>query len=95
MFVIVDAFNRPLDNIRKAVKSNNPKILVKMNNYLRNLFVYFENVLHPASGWADGGADKRKRKSRKTGTFQASPECYNIRGGAYKKQDKQRRNPAP
>lgn len=66
-----------------------------MNTYLRNLFVYFENVLHPASGWSDNSADKRKRRSRKSGSMQASPECINIRGGFLKKQDKLRRNPAP
>ena len=66
-----------------------------MNTYLRNLFVYFENVLHPASGMADASGDKRKRRSQKSGTLQASPECFNIRGGVIKKQDKLRRNPAP
>ena len=66
-----------------------------MNNYLRSLFVYFENVLHPASGWSETNGDKRKRKTRKASSLQASPECFNIRGGAAKKQDKQRRNPAP
>jgi hypothetical protein len=87
--------NSSLHNARSELKSNNPKILRKMN-YLRNLFVYFENVLHPASGWSDGNADKRKRKGRRSGSLQASPECFNIRGGnVMKKQDKQRRNPAP
>jgi len=66
-----------------------------MTSYLRNLIVYFENVLHPASGWSDNGADKRKRRNKKSGSLSASPECYNIRGGVLKKQDKQRRNPAP
>jgi hypothetical protein len=66
-----------------------------MNTYLRNLIVYFENVLHPASGWSDASADKRKRRNKKGGSLQASPECFNIRGGILKKQDKLRRNPAP
>lgn len=66
-----------------------------MHTYLRNLFVYFENVLHPASGGSDSNPEKRKRKSKKNGGLQASPECYNIRGGSAKKQDKLRRNPAP
>ena len=66
-----------------------------MTNYLRNLIVYFENVLHPASGSSEANADKRKRRTRKGGSLQASPECFNIRGGALKKQDKLRRNPAP
>ncbi|MFL5740374.1 MAG: hypothetical protein ACJ75B_09170 [Flavisolibacter sp.] len=66
-----------------------------MNNYLRSLFVYFENVLHPASGWSDGNTDKRKRKAKKSGSLQMSPECFNIRGTVSKKQDKLRRNPAP
>lgn len=68
---------------------------MKMNIYLRNLFVYFENVLHPASGWSDGNPEKRKRKTKRTSTLQVSPECFNIRGGTAKKQDKLRRNPAP
>ena len=64
-----------------------------MNIYLRHLFVYFENVLHPAAGWADN-AEKRKRKAKKNDQYQASPESYNIRSGSIKK-DKLRRNPAP
>jgi hypothetical protein len=63
--------------------------------YLRNLIVYFENVLHPASGWSDQQSEKRKRKSKRAGMLQASPECVNIRGGVSKKQEKLRRNPAP
>jgi hypothetical protein len=65
-----------------------------MNNYLRSLFDYFENVLHPASGWSDN-AEKRKRKTRKNGSMQASPDSFNTRAGVSKKQDKLRRNPAP
>lgn len=64
-------------------------------NYLRNLFIYFENVLHPASGWSDGNAAKKKRTSKKNNSAQASPESYNLRGGVIKKQDKVRRSPAP
>lgn len=63
-------------------------------NYLRNLFIYFENVLHPASGWSDGNVIKRKRNSQKNTSSQTSPECYNLRG-VVKKQDKARRSPAP
>ena len=67
-----------------------------MNARLRSLFVYFENVLHPAAGWLDGSSEKKKRRSRKNEASQfVSPECFNIRGGAAKKQDKLRRNPAP
>jgi hypothetical protein len=61
---------------------------------LRNLFIYFENVLHPASGWSDNSA-KKKRVSKKESSSQASPECFNLRGGVSKKQDKIRRSPAP
>jgi hypothetical protein len=64
-----------------------------MNTYLRSLFVYFENVLHPASGWSDV-SEKRKRKSRSNSAITFTPEAYNVRG-ALKKQDKLRRNPAP
>ena len=64
-------------------------------NYLRSLITYFENVLHPASGWSDGNSAKRKRISRKVSTSQTSPECVNLRGGVMKKQDKVRRSPAP
>jgi len=47
-------------------------------NYLRNLFIYFENVLHPASGWSDTSSTKRKRISTKTNYLQNSPECFNL-----------------
>ncbi len=63
-------------------------------NYLRHLFIYFENVLHPASGWSDGNSTKRKRINQKTAASQTSPECFNLRG-VMKKQDKVRRSPAP
>jgi hypothetical protein len=62
---------------------------------LRHLFIYFENVLHPASGWSDSNSLKRKRISRKINYSQTSPECFNLRGGVIKKQDKVRRSPAP
>lgn len=65
-----------------------------MSHYLRSLLTYFENVLHPASGWTDN-ASKKKRTSRKIHSTQASPECFNLRGGVVKKQDKLRRSPAP
>lgn len=64
-----------------------------MNTYLRSLFVYFENVLHPASGWSENGTEKRKKKYKKPHESN-SPESFNIRGVS-KKQDKQRLNPAP
>ena len=66
-----------------------------MNAYLHNLLVYFENVLHPAGGSSDIDADKRKRKSRKPGSLQLSPESFNIRGGVAKKQEKLSSNPTP
>lgn len=65
-----------------------------MNTYLRHLFDYFENVLHPASGWSES-VEKRKRKTRKAGSSLVSPESFNTRAGVSKKQDKSRRNPAP
>lgn len=63
-------------------------------NYLRSLITYFENVLHPASGWSDSNSIKRKRTSKKNNSLQTSPECVNLRG-VIKKQDKVRRSPAP
>ena len=65
-----------------------------MNNYLRQIFTYFENVIHPASGWSDH-QDKRKRRSIRLNELQSSPESFNIRGGNLKKQEKLRRSPAP
>jgi len=64
-------------------------------NYLRHLFIYFENVLHPASGWSDGSSTKKKRTVKSATLSQTSPECFNLRGGVVKKQDKVRRSPAP
>jgi len=64
-------------------------------NYLRSLFIYFENVLHPASGWSDGSSAKGKKIRQKNNSSKTSPECFNLRGGASKKQDKVRRSPAP
>lgn len=68
---------------------------MKMNNCLHNLFTYFDNVLHPASGWSNN-IEKRKRKTYKQADngAQSSPESFNMRAAA-KKQDKLRRNPAP
>ncbi len=68
-----------------------------MSSYIRNLFVYFESVLHPANGWADNRDEKKKRRTEKpahVSFLQPSPEGFNIRASA-KKQDKLRRNPAP
>ena len=64
-----------------------------MNAYLRNLFGYFENVLHPATGAPDN-SEKRKRRAKKNNSLQVSPDEFNIRG-VVKKQDKFRRSPAP
>ena len=65
-----------------------------MNAYLRNLFGYFENVLHPASGMSSDNSEKRKRRSKKGSGLQLSPDEFNTRG-VIKKQDKLRPNPAP
>ena len=68
-----------------------------MNICLRNLFVYFESVLHPAGGISDRQAEKKKRRTTvSVSNFmnQPSPDGYNMRAVA-KKQDKVRRNPAP
>jgi hypothetical protein len=67
-----------------------------MNSCLRSLFIYFEGVLHPASGWAEHKTEKRKRRAQKSphSSFQPSPDHFNMRASA-KKQDKSRRNPAP
>ena len=68
---------------------------MKMNIYLRNLILYFENVLHPAAGAQSNlNKSKAKRSTRKSGDLQLSPEGFNIRG-IVKKHDKLRRNPAP
>ena len=68
---------------------------LKVNTYLRSLIIYFENVLHPASGWADKSVPgKKKRKVKRSGSEAATPESFNIRG-ASKKQNKFRFNPAP
>jgi hypothetical protein len=64
-----------------------------MTSYLRNLFYYFENVIHPAGGTDETG-EKRKRRSKKSSDLQRSPDSSNIRG-TIKKQDKARLNPAP
>jgi hypothetical protein len=66
---------------------------LKMNEYLRSLISYFENVLHPATGWADKNNEKKKRKTKQLLSEQASPESINIRGA--KKEDKNRFNPVP
>ena len=63
-----------------------------MTTYLRHIFYYFENVIHPAGGTES--AEKRKRRTRKLSELQSSPDSANIRG-ASKKQDKSRLNPAP
>jgi hypothetical protein len=81
--------------VKNKLKSNNPKILTKMNTCLHSLFVYFENVLHPASGWMENKGEKKRRSQKMSNaSTQPSPECFNMRASA-KKQDKVRRNPAP
>jgi hypothetical protein len=66
-----------------------------MNTCIRSLIVYFEQVLHPASGWAERNSEKKKRRSKSIDDYSfTSPESFNTRGLA-KKQDKLRRNPAP
>lgn len=68
---------------------------LKVNTYLRSLIIYFENVLHPASGWsADKGVGKKRRRAKRSGSDAVTPESFNIRG-ASKKQNKFRFNPAP
>jgi len=69
-----------------------------MNICLRNLFVYFESVLHPAGGASERQAEKKKRRTTTVNVSnyitQPSPDGFNMRAVA-KKQDKVRRNPAP
>jgi len=64
-----------------------------MTSYLRHLFYYFENVIHPA-GHSDEAGDKGKSGFKKSGKLQSSPDSFNLRGNI-KKQDKARVNPAP
>ena len=72
-------------------------MLTRMNLCLRNLFSYFENVLHPAEGSLENNnTGKTKKKTKINGSpLYTSPESVNIRGGVIKKQDKIKRNPAP
>jgi hypothetical protein len=67
-----------------------------MNICIRNLFVYFESVLHPAGGAPEKQMEKKKRATVETSSYfnQPSPDGFNMRAVA-KKQDKVRRNPAP
>jgi len=69
-----------------------------MNICLRNLFVYFESVIHPAGGAYERQAEKKKRRTTTVNVSnyitQPSPDGFNMRAVA-KKQDKVRRNPAP
>jgi|GEM_PF-1272044 len=67
---------------------------LKVNTYIRSLITYFENVLHPASGYEKGTEKKKRKPNRKRHSELISPENFNIRG-ASKKQDKFRMNPAP
>jgi hypothetical protein len=70
--------------------------MTRMNICLRNLFVYFESVLHPAGGASEKQPVKKKRTTIEATSYfsQPSPDGYNMRAVA-KKQDKVRRNPAP
>jgi hypothetical protein len=73
--------------------SNYSKILLKMNTYLHNVMLYFEQVVHPAGG--KSVAEKRKKRSSASTVFpRATPDSMNIRD-LYKRQDGFRRNPAP
>jgi hypothetical protein len=67
-----------------------------MNICLRNLFIYFESVLHPAGGSSEKQPEKKKRVTAEATSYmnQPSPDGFNMRAVA-KKQDKVRRNPAP
>jgi hypothetical protein len=67
---------------------------MKMYRYLFNIWNYFEQVLNPAEG-KDSFKKSKKRSTKINTKPQASPDCYNIRGGVVMKQDKMRRNPAP
>lgn len=64
-----------------------------MNNYLHDLFTYFENTVHPAAG-KESLSKKKKGSSQQTYQLQASPDCFNMRS-TVRKQDSIRRNPAP
>jgi len=63
-----------------------------MTSYLRNLFAYFDNVIHPAGG-TPSNSEKRRRRSTRSNGSASSPESSNLRGP--KKADKSRLNPAP
>lgn len=70
-----------------------PKILLKMNIYLQNIYSIFEQVVHPAGGKAV--AEKmKKRHSAPAFQPKATPDSLNIRD-LVKRQDSFRRNPAP
>lgn len=64
-----------------------------MNTFLYGFFNYFDNVIHPAAGKTEPLKNKR-RNSKATQQFQATPDCLNIRA-SLSKNDSVRRNPAP
>jgi hypothetical protein len=70
-----------------------------MNRYLRKLFVRFETIAHPASGWLRSGAEApqkgKSKKSNSTIIRPISPDSFNVRGRSDKKNDNIRRTPAP
>lgn len=67
-----------------------------MKNFFENLFIHFEFITHPASGWFKLNNEERKRKGRKAGHLSSlSPECFNVRGTAAKKGTNPRHTPAP
>lgn len=70
-----------------------------MTNYLKRLFVRFETIAHPASGWLRGGADNhQKGKSKKAdhnSVTPISPDSFNVRGRSGKNDNYIRRTPAP
>lgn len=70
-----------------------PKIHMKMNSYFHNLFLLFENVVHPAAGSLVSDKHK-KRNSNMLVNPKATPDSLDIRN-SYKNQGGFRRNPAP
>jgi hypothetical protein len=75
------------------MSNHQPKILLKMNNYLQSILMYFENVAHPAAG-KYANLKKRKRSGASSLNPNATPDSLNIRD-LIKRQDGFRRNPAP
>jgi len=70
-----------------------------MSSYFKKLFVRFEMMAHPASGWFRNNADAlQKGKSKNTessGVIPPSPDSFNVRGTWDKKNNNPRYTPAP